>query len=149
MPFTPGHLINQGRKYTRGPVAASRGALRSLAMSIREGVHPDEIRDWLVTVWRGKDPLTGEAVDMKNRAAALQMLLDRGWGQAAQHVIVEGEIRTEQIADAPNAARVPMTLEQINARRAELRGMGVRAKVIDAEAHERDADESNDGEPDE
>ena len=117
-----------------GTSREQRKALRSLAMSIREGVHPDKIRDWLIEVWQGRDPLTGEAVDLKNRAAALQMLLDRGWGQAAQHVVIEGEIRNEVIQIAPQRARPNMTLEQINERRAQLRALGIKPKIIDAES---------------
>lgn len=127
MPFQPGHKINEGRTGS-GSNRETRKALKNLALSIREGCHPDEIRDWLIAVWKGKDPLTGEKVDLKNRAAALQMLLDRGWGQAAQHVIVEGELRTEMIANEPRKQRKPMSLEQINARRAELRALGITAK---------------------
>lgn len=142
MTFEPDHP----RHPPVGILAEQRKALRSLAMSIREGVHPDSVRDWLVEVWKGRDPLTGEAVDLKNRAAALQMLLDRGWGQAAQHVIVEGEIRNELVMSTPRSARPQLTLEQINQRRAALRELGVQAKVIEATAVETkpskpDADE--------
>lgn len=135
MPFQPGHKINEGRPATGRATRETKRALKNLALSIREGVHPDEIRDWLVKVWRGIDPQTGVPVELKNRAAALQMLLDRGWGQAAQHVIVEGEIRTEMIASEPSK-RKQMTLEEINARRAELRAARVQPAIIDAHSTE-------------
>ncbi len=119
-----------------GKLAEQRRAMRSLAMSIREGVHPDAVRDWLVAVWQGRDPLTGEAVGLKDRAAALQMLVDRGWGQAAQHVVVEGQIRNELVMGAPRAARPQLTLEQINERRTALRRLGVQPKMLEASAVE-------------
>jgi hypothetical protein len=142
MPFEKGHPHYPG--IHTGSNSEQRRALRSLAMSIREGVHPDQIRDWLVEIWRGRDPLTGEAVELKNRAAALQMLLDRGWGQAAQHVVIEGEIRNEVIQIAPKDARPAMTLEEINQRRRALREAGVVPKMIDVEsAPTKNADDTD------
>lgn len=122
MPFVRG---NPGGAYTAGvpkPQHADvRKAARSLAMAIRDGVHPDEIKEWLVAVWRGKDPLTGEVVPLDARERALKILMDRGWGQAAQMLVVEAEVRTEIIAGTPELERPILTLEQINARRAALR----------------------------
>lgn len=129
MGFEPGHAYHPPKT-----TLEMRRVQKSLAMSIRDGVHPDTIRDWLVSVWMGRDPLTGEAVDLKNRAAALQMLLDRGWGQAAQHVVIEGEIRNEVIQITPRDARPTYSLDEINARRAALRAAGVVPKVIDVNA---------------
>lgn len=116
-----------------GVSSATRRALKSLAMSIREGVAPDQIRDWLIQIWMGRDPLTGEAVSLKDRTAALQMLLDRGWGQAAQHVVIEGELRSEVIQVQPQNVRPDMTIEQVRARRAEIRS-AVRPRVLDVES---------------
>lgn len=122
MPFRRG---NPGGAYTTGvpkPQHADvRKAARSLAMSIRDGLHPDEARDWLLAVWRGKDPLTGEVVPIEVRERALKALMDRGWGQAAQMLVVEGQITNEIIATTETAARPVLTLEQINTRRAALR----------------------------
>lgn len=108
-----------------------RKANKSLAMSIRDGLHPDEVRDWLLSVWRGKDPLTGEVVPLEARERALKILLDRGHGQAAQMLVVEGHVTSEQIAALPPPDREPMTLEQINARRAALRAALPGGSVID------------------
>lgn len=107
-----------------------RKANKSLAMSIRDGLHPDKVRDWLVSVWEGKDPLTGEIVPLEARERALKILLDRGYGQAAQMLVVEGHVTNEQIANAPPPDRAPMTLEEINARRAALRAALPGATVV-------------------
>lgn len=119
--------------------AETRKAARSLAMSIRDGLHPDEAREWLLAVWRGKDPLTGEVVPLDARERALKILLDRGWGQAAQMLVVEGEVRNEIIAAAPPIERRPMTLAEINARRAALRAaLPDGTVVIDATSTENE-----------
>lgn len=138
MPFQPGHTINQGRLI--GSVAnETRRALKNLALSIREGLHPDDMRDWLLSVWRGRDPLTGDAVDLKTRMQAMQTLKEYGWGMAPQHVIIEAEIRAEMIAAEAPAGRKQLTLEEINARRAQLRAAGINPKVIDVQPVEMKA----------
>lgn len=101
--------------------AEQRKAARSLAMAVRDGVRPDDVVKWLVEVWQGKDPLTGEVVPLEARERALKMLLDRGWGQAAQMLVVEGQVTNEVLATAPSSTRLPLTLDEINARRAALR----------------------------
>jgi hypothetical protein len=132
MPFEPGHTINLGRSGSNSSHATKR-AMKNLALSIREGVHPDEMRDWLLAVWRGKDPLTGDLVDLKTRMQAMQTLKEYGWGMAPQHVIIEAEIRAQMIAnDAPLTKR-EMSLDEINARRAQLREAGVKPKIIDVD----------------
>lgn len=99
----------------------TRKAARSLAMAVRDGVKPDEVVAWLVQVWQGRDPLTNEIVPLESRERALKLLLDRGWGQAAQMLVVEGEVRQEITAATPAPDRPTMTLDEINARRAALR----------------------------
>lgn len=119
-----------------GVSKSHRKELRSLALHIRECVNPAEIAERLLSMARGKDPATGEVVSVLDQQRAMQMLLDRGWGQAAQHVIIEGEIRSEVIADGPRIERPKMSLEEINARRKALRELGVKPKIIDAESSE-------------
>lgn len=138
MPFEPGNQYGRLSAGTPKPWSGeTRKAAKSLAMSIRDGLHPDEVREWLLSVWRGKDPLTGEVVPLEARERALKLLLDRGWGQAAQMLVVEGQVTNEIIAAAPLATRTPMTLDEINARRAALRA-ALPGAVIDATSTEDD-----------
>lgn len=115
-------------------VAGSIKATRSLALQIRDGVDPAELRDRLLTMARGRDPATGEACSVLDQQRAMQMLFDRGWGQAAQHVLVEAEIKTELVGSSMQIVKPTMTLEEITQRRAELLALGVKRKMIDAES---------------
>ncbi len=130
--FTKGHTINAGNGSP-----SHKAAGRSLAMWIRDGVDPSELRDRLLMMARGRNPVDGTACTVLDQQRAMQMLFDRGWGQAAQHVIVEGEIRTELIGQGPQIVKPTATLEQIRTRRAELLSAGVKPKIIDAESVER------------
>ena len=151
MPFEKGHQINAGRALPNRATSETKRAMKNLALSIREGVHPDAMRDWLVSVWQGRDPLTSEpgVVDLKTRMQALQMLKEYGWGMAPQHHIIEADIRAEMIAQEAPASRKNMTLEEVNARRAQLRAAGVQPRIIDAKSTEHKAlPESSDSELD-
>jgi hypothetical protein len=122
-----------------GPTIAMRKAYRSLALWIRDGVDVAELRDRLLQMARGIDPAKGEPIPVADQQRAIQMLFDRGWGQAAAHVIVEADIRNEVIANSPTRERPKLTLEEINERRARLRELGIKPKVIDAESTEQKA----------
>jgi hypothetical protein len=134
----PGGALSMG--VPRAGAKESRKAARSLAMAIRDGVKPEAVRDWLVGIWQtGKDPISGELVDMRHRMHALQMLTDRGWGQAAQMVVLEGTIKHEAALDAPPDERPRMTLAQIEERRRALRQLlspALPAGVIDVVPNE-------------
>lgn len=131
MPFEKGHKPYPGAGTARGRMKE----LRSLALHIRDGVDPAELRDRLLSMARGRDPATGDTVSVLDQQRAMQMLFDRGWGQAAQHVVIEGEIRNEHVIAQP-PRKTTMTLDEINERRAKLRALGIKPKTIDVEAHE-------------
>lgn len=134
MPFQKGHQINGNPS---GLSREKRRQLMSLALDIRSAVPVEDIRTWLVTIWQtGKDPLTGDAVDIKFRKECLEILLNRGWGQAAQHVVVEADVRSHVI-EQDAQPEVQLTFEEIQARRRALRDLGIRARVIDASSFER------------
>lgn len=113
-----------------------RAHLRSLALTVRRMLDPEECVQWLVTLWRdGKDSLRAdEVVDLKVRLEALQTLLNRGWGLPAQHVIIEGEIRNELIVN--QTVELPQDLDEVRKRRDALRAAGVKKKVIDVAGKE-------------
>lgn len=94
--------------------------LRNLALAIREYHKPDEAYWWLRLVAAGVDPdhvddgvpmwkraaAAGAVVrpsaggyiapDWQHRNAAMKMIHERGWGQPAQHVVLEAEVRASQ-----------------------------------------------------
>lgn len=144
MPFEKGHQLNVGR-----PTSKHLQMAKSLALWIRDGVDPGELRDRLLTMARGRDPATGEACTVLDQQRAMQMLFDRGWGQAAQHVVIEGEIRTELVGTTMQIVKPTMTLEEITKRRADLLALGVQRKVIDAESTVKPQLPESDDEPDE
>jgi hypothetical protein len=117
-------------------IAGAVKATRSLALYIRDGVDPAELRDRLLSMARGCDPVTNEKCTVLDQQRAIQMLFDRGWGQAAQHVVIEGEIRTELLGAANLIVKPNRTLEQIELRRRELLAAGVKRKIIEATAIE-------------
>lgn len=135
MPFERG---NPGGAYTAGMPKPwnkeLRKATRSLAMAVRDGIKVDDVVRWLVSVWQGIDPAVpgqGVIVPLEARERALKMLLDRGWGQAAQMLVLEGELKHEAIVNAPPSERAPMTLAEIQSRRAAIRAALPNATVID------------------
>lgn len=138
MPFPKG---NPGGAYSIGvprPGAKeSRKANKSLAMAIRDGVKPETVRDWLISIWQtGKDPTTGSVVDMRHRIACLQLLLDRGYGQSAQMLVVEGSVKHEVALSSPAEERPRLTLAEIDERRAALRKVLGPGPVIDVSSAE-------------
>lgn len=134
MPFQKGHQINGNPS---GLTKEKRKQIMSLALEIRSAISVKDIREWLETIWlTGKDPLTGDAVDLKMRKECLQTLLDRGWGQAAQHVVVEADVRNHVMAE-DEAPEVKLTFDEIQERRKALRSLGVKARVIEAVSFER------------
>ena len=90
MTLQRGHTINVGRKHNRGPVGATKRALRSLAIALREDTRLEDVVDNMFTLALGKDPLSGERIEPKDRIAATKMILERAFGQPAQHVVLEG-----------------------------------------------------------
>jgi hypothetical protein len=40
------------------------------------GLQPNEVRDFLLNVWRGHDPVSGQFVSLEERYRALEMLID-------------------------------------------------------------------------
>lgn len=103
---------------------------------MRSQVSTQEIVDWLKKIWlEGKDPLLEGAVPLRERMDALQILLNRGWGQPAQHVIIEADVRNTLIGD--QGTQTPSELDDVRARRQTLRGAGVRPKVIEGTCIER------------
>lgn len=135
MGFQPGHKINEGRKLERGATGERRRALRSLAMHLRENPLMDKLiaNLWTMAV-EGRNPITNEPVDDKGQREAAKMILERAFGQPAQHVVLEGHVRNEVLAIAPRDDRPQLTLDEINERRRKLRDAGIKPKVIEAEA---------------
>lgn len=129
--WKPGVSGNPG-----GLTSATKKRTLSLAVAVRSAVEPQVIVEWLQKVWlEGKDPLVDTPVPLKERMDALQILLNRGWGQAAQHVIIEADVRST--LQGIEQAVVPTTLEDVRAKRQALREAGARRKVIDAESTEQ------------
>ncbi len=120
MPFQKGHTLNVG---SHGQSAHDRRARMSLASVIRERVDPHDIVTWLECIRDGFDPADPRrdvaTVDLKTRIKAQRILLERGWGQPTQALVIEGLIRSEQITD-DGPHRPHRTIEQINARRVKL-----------------------------
>lgn len=131
MTFKAGQSGNPG-----GRPSYMRRQCASLALSIRNRVDPEEIVTWLRELWlEGKDPLTQLPAPLSLRVDALQILLNRGWGQAAQHVIIEADVRNTLTGN--EGVPAPAELNDVRARRQALRGAGVRQKVIEGTAVER------------
>lgn len=131
MVWQPGISGNPG-----GLTSAIKRRTLSLAVAVRSQVSTQEIVDWLKKIWlEGKDPLLEVPVPLRERMDALQILLNRGWGQAAQHVIIEADVRGSLIGN--DGVPAPTELDDVRARRQALRGAGVRQKVIEGTATER------------
>jgi hypothetical protein len=120
-----------------------RRQIVSLALSVRARVDPEEVVEWLYTVWKtGRDPLSSDlqptegVIDLKTRKDCLEMLLNRGWGMPAQHVVVEADVRTAVMGEVPPVP-VPSSLGDVRARRDALRNAGVKRRVIETTAFER------------
>lgn len=128
-----------------GRTTSQRVAARNLAVTIREMHGPDESAWWLRCVMAGVDPDArdasgvpvwkrcadaGELVrvevgsesilkvpDWVHRVAAKKLLDERGYGQPAQHVTLEGEVRahmTHALA-AGDPEMVRLTRSQLEA----------------------------------
>lgn len=131
MPWVAGVSGNPG-----GLTSATKKRTLSLAVAVRSQVTTESIVEWLKKIWlEGKDPLCEEMVPLSQRMDALQILLNRGWGQPAQHVIIEADVRNT--LTGAEGAPAPTQLEDVRARRQALRGAGVRQKVIEGTATER------------
>ena len=123
-----GHWLRGGPSPNPGGLTRGhRRALGTLATSIRSVLGDGRIEWWLMCMATGVDPddawdaehsvwerareddrvprvlADGRAIlrtiDLATRRWAAQTLVERGWGQAAQHVIIEAEVRS-QINDA-------------------------------------------------
>ncbi len=130
--WQPGQSGNPG-----GIPSAKKRMITNLAAQLRQECDVVDIASWLRSIWLdGKDPLTGDSIatDVKVRMEALRIILDRGWGQAAQHVIIEAQVQQLQTADVID---LPPELGDVRARRQGLRSAGVKTRVLDVEALER------------
>lgn len=143
MPFQPGNKLHELRVNKSGAVATEkRKANVSLAMHIRETVNFPRMIERLEQMALGVNPATGEPIDDKGQRDAMRMLLERGHGMAAQHVVLEGILKSEITINASPHER--MTLEQINARRAELALAKVKRLAIDVATTPRVTDDTDD-----
>ena len=132
----PGNQLATVHARHKGQLQDRTKALRSLAMFVREKVDMERLVDKLEQMSEGKDPATGEAIPVREQREAIKMLLERGYGMPAMHVAIEGHVRQEIAIRAPREARPKLSLDEINERRAQLRGIGVKPKMIDAESVE-------------
>ena len=140
MPFEKGHPYYQ----SGGASSASRRLRVSLASVVRERNDPNEICAWLECIRDGYDPADPKrdvvTVDLKTRMEAQRMLLERGWGQPAQHTVIEGLIRSEQFVGT-DTQRPKLTIAEINAKRQALRELlpvkQLQPAIIDADATEK------------
>lgn len=130
-PVTPSNPHGAGR--TPGGANQQRRIMKSLALHIRDRVDFDKVIDRLVTMTEGKDPATGEPITVHDQQAAAKILLERGFGMPAMHVALEGTVRNELVLAAPRPERPTMSIDEINERRAKLRALGIKPKVIDVE----------------
>jgi hypothetical protein len=118
MAFEPGHPYHPPAHEDRGKHAPRRAAQKHLAAMIREAVPPEQIIEWLVSVWQGRDPLTGNATSMEERERALRLLLERGWGTAPQHLVLDAQVAAlvATVEVDPTLDKIPtMTDDQLRA----------------------------------
>lgn len=132
-PFEKGHAYLPPAHSERGLHAPRQKAGRILAAAIRESVPAEAIVAWLVTVWQGRDPLTGEQVALADRREALKTLLERGYGTPAQHVVIDAQIQAALSRELPDASDAMEELDDETLLKLERLGIGL--PVLDAESH--------------
>lgn len=129
-PWGPGQSGN-----ARGHSQRTIKRIVNLALDIRENVSAQQVREWLVKCWyEGQDPTTGDKLNIEFRKSCLDTLLNRGWGQAAQHVVIEGLLKQELVVS--QAVELPSDIDEVRKRRDALRSAGVKKKVIDVAGKE-------------
>lgn len=133
MPFVKGVSGNP-----HGRSRVTRHKYVTMALSIQNKTTADEMRDWMYSIWHdGVDPLTKEAVlDLRMRWEVHKEYCNRGWGQPAQMVVVQADVKAF-LANSEEDTFAPVELDDVRARRQALRGAGVRPKIIEGTATER------------
>lgn len=135
--FAPGHkyLPPAGGAAPVGKDNHVRRANRMLSIVLRERLPPELIADHLYAIACGQDPMAQSTpggalnqvpIDMTTRLRAWKIILDRMYGQPAQHVHMEAEVRAAvgvvRATVEPGAVRSVPTAD-LNAFRSTLSAM--------------------------
>lgn len=107
-----------------------RRNLTNLARHLRDTVDYVGLAKRIEALAFGRNPDTGEAVDDRTSLMAAQMLYDRGYGQAPQLVVLEGQLRSEQTT-APGEAFAKMSRAELEERRNRLLAAKARKVIVD------------------
>lgn len=99
--FAPGHkyLPPPGGAAPVGKDNHTRRANRMLSIVLREKLPPEQIADYLWKMANGVDPsaepgsVNAITIDARTRLKAMTTILERMYGQPAQHVHMEAEVK--------------------------------------------------------
>lgn len=105
--FEPGHRYYPPQHDERGAHAPNRRAARMLAEIWRADVDQVELRDIVLSIARGVDPVSRERItDARLRLDAIKLYLDRAWGTPQQSIQIEAKLAAQivQVTASTSAA---------------------------------------------